>query len=301
MKVLVTGATGLVGRELTQLLRDNNIAVHYLTTREEAIENEADYKGFLWNPKEHKIDEKCLEGVDAIFHLAGASISKPWTDENKRAIISSRVDTTRLLYETLRRNKNGVNQFICASAIGAYPSSMTQEYTEEFPTYNEGFLGEVVKVWESAANELKELQLTVAKVRTGIVLSEKGGALPQITLPIKLYLGAPLGSGQQWQSWIHLEDMAQIYLHIYKNWLSGIFNAAAPHPVTNAELTKDAAKALRKPLLLPAVPQKVLKIAMGDRASIVLESQKVNSNKIQETGYVFKFPQLTPALQDLLA
>ncbi len=300
MRILITGATGLIGHELVKQCAQQEIAVNYLTTNPENIEQKPDYQGFLWDPKKKEIDVECLEGVEAIIHLAGASVAKRWTDKHKEAIINSRIQTANLLFDTLKKNENEVSHFISASAIGAYPASRTALYHEDYPNYSPDFLGQVVKAWETEANHFKKLNVAVTKIRIGVVLAENGGALPQLTKPIKGYVGAPLGSGKQWQSWIHLEDLAAIFLYCLQNDLTGVYNAVAPNPVTNKTLTKEVARVLKKPLWLPNIPPIALKIMLGEMANMVLEGQKVSSKKITDAHYNFKFQELKPALNDLL-
>ena len=300
MSILITGATGLVGKALTEELLNSGKQVNYLTTSPNKIETKENYKGFLWNPSEGEIDVRCFHGVTAIVHLAGASIAERWTEEYKSIIIDSRIKTAQLLCSTLKNIDHTVAHFVSASAIGAYPSSKTIEYSENFEVYNSGFLGDVVKVWEEAADLFKELNIKVSKIRIGVVLSKKGGALEKLIQPIKMYIGAPLGDGEQWQSWIHLKDLARVFSYVVTHELEGIYNAVAPSPVTNKEMTKEAASVLNKPLFLPKVPAFMLKLLLGDMAAIVLESQKVSSNKIEQKGFDFKFKQVDVALQDLL-
>jgi len=300
MSILITGATGLVGKALTEELINSGKQVNYLTTSPNKIETKENYKGFLWNPSEGEIDVRCFHGVTAIVHLAGASIAERWTEEYKSIIIDSRIKTAQLLCSTLKNIDHTVAHFVSASAIGAYPSSKTNEYSENFEVYNSSFLGDVVKVWEEAADLFKESNIKVSKIRIGVVLSKKGGALEKLIQPIKMYVGAPLGDGKQWQSWIHLKDLARVFSYVVTHELEGIYNAVAPSPVTNKEMTKEAASVLNKPLFLPKVPAFMLKLLLGDMAAIVLESQKVSSNKIEQKGFDFKFKQVDVALQDLL-
>ena len=300
MSILITGATGLVGKALTEELLNSGKQVNYLTTSPNKIETKENYKGFLWNPSEGEIDVRCFHGVTAIVHLAGASIAERWTEEYKSIIVDSRIKTAQLLCSTLKNIDHTVAHFVSASAIGAYPSSKTIEYSENFEVHNSGFLGDVVKVWEEAADLFKELNIKVSKIRIGVVLSKKGGALEKLIQPIKMYIGAPLGDGEQWQSWIHLKDLARIFSYVVTHELEGIYNAVAPSPVTNKEMTKEAASVLNKPLFLPKVPAFMLKLLLGDMAVIVLESQKVSSNKIEQKGFNFKYKQVDVALQDLL-
>ena len=305
MKVLITGATGLVGTALTQLCHKNGIDVNYLTTSKDKIQSKSNYKGFYWNTKTDEIDDACFDGVETIFHLAGATIAQRWSVENKKAIFESRVVTTRLLYSTLsrKRKKEGaitVKHFITASAIGGYPSSFTKLYDESYPEYASGFLGQVVEQWEAAAMEFQKIDVMTSRVRTGIILDKNHGALPKLMKPISYGAGAPLGSGKQWQSWIHIDDMAGIYYHIYKNKLAGIYNGVAPAPVTNQKFTEVVADELGKPLLLPKVPAFALKLMLGDMAAVVLESQKVSAQKIQEDGYTFMYKDIDSAIANLL-
>ncbi len=305
MKVLITGATGLVGKALTKRCLDNGISVHYLTTSKDKIEKKPNYNGYYWNPRKGLIDEAAFEDIDTIIHLAGASIAERWTPKHREAIIDSRIKSAQLIYSTISRNRKQdapktIKNIISASAIGGYPSSLTKYYDEKYPDYASGFLGGVVEEWESSVLEFERLDIAATLVRTGLILDKEEGALPKLMEPINYGAGAPLGSGKQWQSWIHIEDMAGIYFHLLQKGLAGTYNAVAPNPVTNKELTKAVAKQLGKPLVLPNVPKFALKLLLGDMSAVVLESQKVCADKIKESGYVFKFEQLTPALSNLL-
>ncbi len=300
MKVLITGATGLVGKEIVKLCHKQGIAVNYLTTSKSKIENQEHYKGFYWNPRNNEIDKTCLEGVTSVINLVGASISKRWTDTYKQEVLDSRTQTAALLKKTIDENNFFVKQIVSASAIGFYPSSLTNYYEEEYKTVSDTFLGEVVGQWEDAIDSFKPLGIDVVKIRIGLVLSNKGGALPEIIRPIKLGAGAAFGSGEQWQSWIHVEDLAELFLYAVNNGLVGVYNGVAPNPVSNSELTKCVAKVLKRPLFLPNIPKLVMKIALGEMHIILFESQRVSSQKIEQEGFDFKYANLEPALQDLL-
>ena len=299
-KVLITGATGLIGSELVRQCHRDGIAVNYLTTSKEKIENSKNYKGFYWNPKEAEIDIKAFEDVTAIINLVGATISKCWTKKYKNIILDSRVETINLLYETLQEIDHNIVHFITASGVVIYPNSKTRLYTEEDKEVDETFLAEVVVAWEAAAAKFKNSGMEVSKVRTGVVLAKEEGALPQLVKPIKLGVGAPLGCGEQWQSWIHIQDIAGIYLFLLKNQLEGKYNAVAPNPVQNKKMTKMIASKLDSPLWLPNIPAFALKLLLGEMSVLVLEGQLVSSHKIEELGYQFKFYNLENALQDLL-
>lgn len=299
-KILITGATGLIGSELVKQCHEVGIDVNYFTTSKYKIEKSDNYHGFYWNPEKGEIDTNAFKGVTAIVNLVGSSISKRWTKSYKKTIINSRVESMELLYETLQKIDHDIVHFISASGISIYPNSKTKLYTEENLEVDDTFLAKVVVAWENAAIKFKSLGMEVTKVRTGVVLAKNEGALPKLANPIKLGLGAPLGDGNQWQSWIHIEDIAGIYLFILANQLEGIYNAVAPNPVQNKKMTKLIAAQLGSTLWLPAVPAFVLKLILGEMAVLVVEGQLVSSKKIQELGYRFKFYNIESALQDLL-
>jgi len=300
MKVLITGATGLVGTELVSLLLKNGIHINYLTTSKNKIQDEANYKGFYWNPTTGDIDDTCLDDVDVIIHLAGASISKRWTTSYKQEILESRVLSTAVLYGLLKNKTHNVHQFISASAIGIYPNSLDKVYSEEETQFDSSFLSQVVQKWEQSVDRIAQLGIKVAKVRTGLVLSGKGGVLKEMAAPAKFGLAAAFGSGRQMQSWIHVDDLAGIYYYILNEELENIYNAVAPFPVTNQELTKQIAKALDKPYFLPNIPQFAMRMILGEMHTLLFDSQNVSAKKIISEGYQFKYLSLEKALKEEL-
>lgn len=300
MRVLITGATGLIGSKISQLCRDKGMQVHYLSTSKDKLENKEDYKGFYWNPNNNEIDSEAIKGVDAIINLVGASIAERWTPEQKKAILKSRTDTAHLLYKCLQENEHQVKNLVSASAIGIYPSSLEKLYTEEDKGVDDSFVGEVVVKWEEAVDNFKDLGIEVAKIRIGLVLAENGGVLQKLKEPVNFNVGSPLGSGKQWQSWIHIDDISGIFLFALENQLSGIYNAVAPNPVTNKELVNEVASQMGKPVWLPNVPKVALKLVLGEMSHIVLSSQLVSSDKIEEEGYTFEYVNLAKALEDLI-
>ncbi|AWH83610.1 TIGR01777 family protein [Flavobacterium album] len=297
MKVLITGATGLVGNELVSLLLKNGIHINYLTTSGKKLQNETQYKGFLWNPEKGEIDQSCIDEVDVIIHLAGASISKRWTDSYKEEILESRVVSADMLYDLLKSVPNKVSHFITASAIGIYPDSLDKVYSEEDDTADNSFLGLVVTKWEQAADKIAKLGITVSKIRTGLVLSHKGGMLKELVKPIKFGLGAAFGNGNQIQSWIHIEDLVGIYLFVLTHKLEGAFNAVAPYPVTQKQLVKNVAQVLDVPYFLPGMPKFIMKTVMGEMHDLLYMSQNVSAKKIISEGYQFKYLSLERALK----
>ncbi len=299
MRVLITGATGLIGSRITRLCHEKGIQVNYLTTSKKKIEQSREYRGYYWNPSTGEVDSRCIDNVGAIINLAGENVFQPWTEKAKKRILNSRLDSLNLLHKLLSENEHTVGQLVSASAIGIYPSSPQKMHTEDENNRDQSFLGEVVQKWESAADGFKDLGLRVAKIRIGLVLSCKGGALPQMMKPLRFNLGTPLGSGKQWQSWIHIEDLARIFLHAVENGLDGAFNGVAPNPVTNEELTKQIAGIMDKKVWLPNVPSFALKLVMGEMSVMVLSSQLVSSKKIENTGFSFYHVNLERALENL--
>lgn len=300
MTVLITGATGLVGQELVSLLLQNGFTVHYLSTSKSKLVSQNNYKGFYWNPKTSEIDLNALTDVEVIVHLAGASVAKKWTPSYKQEIIESRVLSTRLLYKTLQKNLHQVKQIVSASAIGIYPNDLNYIYHETDNKVDNSFLGNVVQQWEEEVNQFEKLHIKVAKIRIGIVLAKNGGALQEMVKPIKMGFGAAFGSGLQYQSWIHIQDLVAIFQFVIQNQLSGVFNGVAPYPVTNSELTKAIAKTLGKPFFLPNIPQFAMKIILGEMHQILFSSQHVSCKKLLDLKYQFKFASLDKALNDLL-
>lgn len=300
MKILITGATGLIGTELVALLLQNGVIVHYLTTSKKKIETQPNYHGFYWNPNQGIIDENALMGVGSIIHLAGATISKRWTAKYKQEIIESRILSSNVLFKALKAHPNEVKQIVSASATGIYPTNFTKLYTEDETDVDESFLGKVVMKWEESINKFKLLNIKVAKIRIGLVLSDKGGALPEMLKPIKIGIGSPFGSGKQVQSWIHIHDLVEMYFYAVQNELDGVFNAVAPNPVTNKKLTQEIASVVNKPLFMPNIPKFLMALILGEMHTILFASQNVSSEKIESEGFVFKYKQLDKALKNIL-
>ena len=300
MRILISGATGLIGGQLVKQCLDGDISVHYLTTRREALESRQDYRGFLWNPSRAEIDIKCFEGVSAIINLAGANIGKRWTSSRKKRILTSRLESLQTLAEGLRRRKDHeVTSLVSASAVGIYPDSQSALYEEDESAIADGFLGDVCRRWEEEADRLSQEGLQVSKIRTGLVLATEGGALPQIARPVRYGMGAAFGSGEQWQSWIHVEDLARMYLFLAQKQVADVFNGVAPNPITNNKLLKEIGRILKKPLFLPNIPAFTLKLVLGEMADMLLSSQRVSSKKIENAGFHFQYPNICLALEQL--
>jgi uncharacterized protein (TIGR01777 family) len=300
MNILITGATGLIGKKMVTLLKKDNHIIHYLSTSKAKIEHESNYKGFYWNPSIGEIDLAAFEDVSVVIHLAGASVSKKWTKAYKKEIIQSRVQTANLLLNTLKAHPNKVKQFVAASAIGIYPDDLTAIYHEDDSKIDDSFLGEVTQLWEESTNLFKSLPLLVTTIRIGVVLAKESGALVEMTKPIKYGFGASLASGKQYVSWIHIDDLGAIFKYVIDHNLEGIYNAVSPYPTTNEELTKAIAKTIHKPLFLPNIPKFMLRFLLGEMHQIVTSSQHVSSRKILDSGFQFQFASLSKSLQNLL-
>ncbi|MEL6916173.1 MAG: TIGR01777 family oxidoreductase [Bacteroidota bacterium] len=300
MKVLITGATGLVGSTIVALCLRENIEVNYLSTSKRKLVSEKNYKGFYWNPKTDEIDMDCFSGVTAIINLAGASISKRWTTTYKEEIVSSRINSLKTLHKALKEiDHSEINSFVSASAIGLYPNSLSNFYKEDEHRIDQSFLGEVTKAWEEEIDTFDTFNFNIVKIRIGLVLSTKGGALPEMAKPINNFVGAAFGSGNQWQSWIHADDLARMFLFVLQNDLQGVFNGVGPNPVTNSKLTKEIAQVLNKPLFLPNIPRFVMRTLLGEMSYLLFTSQRVSSKKIEEKGFVFDYRNICKSLENL--
>lgn len=300
MKVLITGATGLVGKHIMAQCQEQNIKVHFLTTSKKKLSDDPVAKGFYWNPAKGEIDKACFQGVDYIINLAGATIAKRWTKSYKQEVLQSRTHSLETLKKGLKETKTHVKSIVSASAIGVYPNSLTNYYEETEPEVDASFLGEVVVAWEKAAETLIPYAKSLSIIRIGLVLDNKEGALPKLIQPIKLGVGAAFGTGEQWQSWIHVKDLASMFLFCATQGLNGIYNGVAPNPVSNAKMVKEVAASLKKPLWLPNIPAPGLKLLLGEMSYVLLASQRVSSKKIEDEGFHFSFANLKPALTNLL-
>ena len=299
MKILITGATGLIGTELVKALLAKGHAINYLTTSVSKIESKPNYHGFYWNPQQSKIDENCIFGVDVIVHLAGANIAKRWTNAYKQEIIESRTLASELLYNLVKKNPNQVKQFVSASGTAIYPEGFDKVYDETTTETEDSFLSNVVKKWEESADRFQVLGLKVCKLRTGIVLSNLGGALPEMVKPIKMGFGAALGNGKQIQSWIHIYDLVAMFSFAIENQLKGVYNAVSPNPTNNQYLTTVIAMTLNKPLFLPNIPEFVMKLLLGEMSYLLFSSKNLSSQKIIDEGFQFQFLNIKEAIEDL--
>jgi len=294
-KILLSGGSGLLGNKIREEFFKSGIQSAILSRNPS---NNAD--AFYWDPEKNKIDSNAFNGISTIIHLAGTSLAEGrWTAERKKKIIDSRVHSADLLFRQLKEKKHDVRTFISASAIGCYGNNGDREMNES-ADYANDFLGETCRQWENAARRFEQLDIRVIILRIGIVLSREGGALPPLALPVKLFAGAPIGSGKQYMSWIHIVDLARIFVHALENTeMKGVYNAVAPNPVRHKTFMKELAHTFHRPLWPFNVPGWIIKQLLGEKAILVLDGQNVSSEKVKASGFEFGFPELSPALKNI--
>lgn len=296
--ILITGATGLIGSRLTELLLRKGYQVSHMGR---SGRNSGAIKSFVWNIEKESFDREALHGVDAVIHLAGAGVAdKRWTEKRKKEILESRTKSTALLYKMLQSTEHKVKSVVSASAIGYYGYCLDERVFTEESKPGEDFLAQVTRQWESEVDKFDALSIRTVKIRIGIVLSEQGGALKKIARYINYGVGASLGTGKQYMSWIHIDDLCRMFIAaIDDSSMNGAYNGVCDW-ISNKELTKATARVLKRPLLLPSVPRFAIKILIGEMAMIVVNGSKVSSEKIRQTGFKFQFPELDGALRNLL-
>lgn len=295
MKILITGGSGLLGSSLTQKLLSENIDVVHLT-REKNSKN--DVKNYLWNWGKNEIDERCFNGITHIIHLAGAGIAeKAWTQKRKNTIVKSRVLTARLLHSKIESLNIDLKAFISASAVGFYGAQVSEKEFNESDVSYEDFMGNCCKQWENAADLFIPIS-RVVKLRLGVILDKDFGALPRIARMIKNRIGSPLGTGNQYMPWIHIDDAVEIfYKAIRNNEYSGVYNAVSTENITNSILTKSVGRVLNRKIWLPNVPSFILRFLYGEMSDTILKGVKVSNKKIKNLGFKFKYNKIDEALK----
>ena len=294
MKILITGGTGFIGTPLGLELRNSKHTV-VVTTRRQSDSKEK----LTWNPPD-LISSDVISEFDAVINLAGEPIAPGrWTKERKKLILTSRISTTRALVDSIKNAKKKPKALISASAIGYYGAHGDEHLTEDTAPAND-FLADVCKQWEAEAFRAKEFGVRVVVVRIGGVLESDGGALPQMMVPFKFFAGGPLGSGRQWFSWIHRDDVVGIIKYALDNdKISGPVNATAPNPVTNTEFSAALGKALKRPSWF-AVPGFILRLTLGELGNVLLTGQRVFPEKALKAGYQFKYAAVKDALKAII-
>ncbi len=297
-KVLITGGTGLVGSAITHLLTANGYEVAHLSRRP----SKGKIRTFLWDVDRGIIEPEAITFADHIIHLAGAGVfDQRWTEAYKNEMISSRVKSTQLLENALSAATN-IKTFISASGVSYYGGNTHDQLLDESAPKGDGFLSDLSAEWEKASEKIAAIGIRTVIIRIGIALSTQGGALPEMVKPVKYFVGSPLGSGKQYVSWIHIDDLAAVFLHAIRNInMKGVYNAAASEPVTNAALTRMIGKALKKPVFLPPVPGFVLGLVLGkEKATMVTGGNRVLNTKLLNSGFVFRYNNPEETIKSLL-
>jgi uncharacterized protein len=298
--VLITGGSGLVGTHLTRLLLSKGYSVSHLGRSKSAGENGV--KQYRWDPQQQTVDDAAIMNADIIVHLAGAGVAdEKWTAERKKLIINSRVQSGKLLADTLKRLNKNPEVVVAASAIGWYGMITTDHISEEHEPAHNDFFGECCKLWEQSIDPVAAQGTRLVKLRIGIVLARESGFLPKVAAPVRWLAGSPLGTGKQWIPWIHIDDLCAMFLQaIEQQSMQGVYNATGPQHNTNKEVTKAIGKAIGRPVFLPAVPAFMLKLLLGEMAQMVINGNRISNKKILETGFNYKYKTLDAALGNLL-
>ena len=297
--ILIAGGTGLIGLELSKIFVEKGYRVRILSRRK-LRSKEMEY--FVWDVPNAYLEPNALQGIDHIINLAGANIgAQKWTTSRKKVILDSRVQSSQLLYDEVVKQAIPLKTFITSSAVGYYGSITSSQVFAETDQPANDFLGSVCRQWETASYAFQNSGIRTVQIRTGVVLSKKEGALPKMMQPIQMGLGSVLGSGLQYIPWIHMADIARLYVYALEHdSIQGPYNGVASQAVQNKEFTEILAKQMGKKIWLPAVPAWVLKLALGEMSELALKGSRVSAVKIQAAGFSFQFETLKEALNDLL-
>lgn len=296
-KILISGGSGLIGKAISKQLLKEGKEVVWLGRKSGEWNG---VKIFAWDTEKKIVDLKAFESVSAIINLAGSSITdERWTEKRREDILNSRIRSVEFLAEIISKNKFSISKVIGASAIGYYGAIESESVFAEDSKPGNDFLGNLCVEWENSYKSIKELGISCSLVRTSIVLSKDGGAYPPLKKLIKSGIGSVIGSGKQMFPWIHINDIAGIYLHLLKEKESDIYNGVADEMPTTKEFTHQLAKCLNRRILLPNIPAFILKLILGSRAQMLLTGVKISNKKIKEAGYVFQYSRLSDALKEI--
>jgi len=296
--VLITGGSGLIGKQISSVLLSKGYTIGHLSRSNNQTSDNITL--FNWNVETGEIDDQAISWADHIIHLAGETVGQRWTKSAKQKILQSRVNSTLLIVEQLKKSNHQLKSFICASAVGYYGDDTGDKLLIEESPQGDGFLADVVANWEEAADTGVNYTKRLVKIRIGIVLSKEDGVLSKMAMPIKLGVGSAIGSGEQWLSWIHINDLCKMFIQAIEDPLHGVFNGVGPKPIKNGEFTKMLARRLNRPIILPKVPAFALKLILGEMAVLALGSNRAEPVAFLKEGFTFEFANLDDALKSLV-
>ena len=300
MKLLITGGSGTLGQKITKLALSKNYQVNILTRNKKLSSNESGLEYFYWDPSLSIIDDNCFLGVDSIINLSGYNVFCYWSNKNKSKILKSRIESTSFILSQIKEKNIKIKSFVSASGIAAFKDSLTDISSEDHGVnIPSSFINQVVNKWESKVRDYEKIlpEVSFSILRVGLVLSTSGGLFKITKNLSKLFLLSPLGNGNQWQSWIHIDDVSIIFLRSIENDEKGIFNLVAPNPLIQKELLKKISLFNNSKVIFPNIPAFIVKAIFGEMSELVLSSQKVISYRLKD--YVFKFPNIDEAIKDL--
>lgn len=297
--VLITGGSGLVGKYLTSLLLSMGYKVSHLSRN---VNQFGKVRVFRWDPEKGILDPAVFEGVDCIVHLAGANIGeKCWTKRRKKEIITSRVDTARLIYSVVTKNEINIKTFVSASAVGYYGSCTSENIFKEEDAPATNFLGSTCRLWEEEADVFQNYGIRTVKIRTAVVLEKNDSALSKLMMPARFGFLVQTGNGNQYMPWIHIEDLCRIYLKAIDDQdMNGVYNAVSPQHVTHYEFIRTLGQVMKKPVIPVPLPGFILRSALGEMSDVILKGSRISSEKIIHSGYRFHYPQLEAALEAIV-
>ena len=300
MKLLITGGSGTLGQKITKLALSKNYHVNILTRNKKLLSNTSGLKYYHWDPSLGIIDNNCFVGVDSIINLSGFNVFCYWSNKNKSKILKSRIESTSFILSQIKERNIKIKSFVSASGISAYKDSLTNVSSEDHGVnIPSSFINQVVIKWESKVRDYEKILpgISFSILRLGLVLSDSGGLFKISKNLSRLFLLSPLGIGNQWQSWIHIDDASIIFLRSIENDKKGIFNLVSPNPVIQEDLLKKIALFNNSKVIFPNIPAFIVKSIFGEMSELVLSSQKVRSNKLKD--YNFKFSNIDKAIKDL--
>lgn len=301
MRFLITGGTGLIGKKIVKKLLDRGDKVNVLSRKSYLKSQNKKLKFYYWNPELGLIDNKSIDGVDIVINLAGTPIAQLWTRKVKKSILSSRINSIQTLSKVIiKSKKHNIKIFLNASAIGIYPSQKNVIFDENYKQYSKTFLGNVVNKWEKKIDLISIQNIPVSVLRIGLVLSNQSGFLKSLSIITKTYLGTWFGKGENYYSWIHIEDLVNSIIYISDNKLYGTYNLVSPSPETSKFFIEKLAKYLKKRIILPPIPTKIIRFFANDMSELLLFDQNVSCKKLTTSKFKFKYDNLDKAFKNLV-